>query len=107
MSTASGVQKRSVGKVFILSIVTFGLYGLLVMHKYHQEFEQESQLDPSLSPTIRTVLMIVPLGNFYAIWLFCQDVESLTGESAVKLFVLWFFIIGYWMAMSALSSYAS
>ena len=107
MSAATGVQKRSIVKVLLLSFITFGLYGIYVTHKYHTEFAQESSLNPSMSPVIRTVLMLLGPLALYSMWLFYKDVESLTGESAVKLLVLSFVFVGWIMALSALNDYAS
>jgi len=98
-----GVQKRSVVKVLLLSIVTFGLYWLYVTHQYHTEFAEEPELDPGFSPVVRTVMLLIPPVNLYALWLFYQDVETLTGDSAVKNFVLGFFFVGYYIAMGSLN----
>jgi hypothetical protein len=102
-----GVQQRSVVKVLLLSIITFGLYWLYVTHKYHTEFAEEPELDSGFSPVVRTVMLFIPLVNFYALWLFYQDVETLTGESAVKYFALSFVFIGYYMAIGALNGKAA
>ena len=102
-----GVKQRSVVKVLLLSIITFGLYWLYVTHQYHTEFAEESKLNPGFSPVVRTVMLFIPLANIYALWLFYQDVETLTGKSGVKYFALSLVFVGYYMAIGALNDYAA
>jgi len=102
-----GIQKRSVVKVLLLSIVTFGLYWLYATHQYHTEFAEEPELDPKFSPVVRTVMLLIPPVNLYALWLFYQDVETLTGKSGVKYFALSLVFVGYYMAVGALNDYAA
>ena len=59
MSTdRGGFTARSIGKTFLLFVVTLGFYGLYWIHQLHQELKAETGAD--YNPTVRTIGMIVP-----------------------------------------------
>jgi len=66
------MKHRSPGAVFLLSLITFGIYALVWHVKTKNELNR-------LGATIPTAwLLIVPLANLYWIWCYAQGVEQVT-----------------------------
>lgn len=78
------MKQRSPGAVFILSLVTFGIYSIVWQVKTKNELN-------SLGAKIPTAwLIIVPLANLYWIWKYAEGVEQVSkGEvSAIMVLIL-------------------
>lgn len=68
------MKRRGVAAVVILTIVTFGIYGLVWLVKTKNEMN-------SLGANIPTAwLLIVPLVNIYWIWKYSEGVEKVTNS---------------------------
>ncbi len=83
------MKKRSVASVIILTIVTFGFYGLVWSVKTKNEMNK-------LGASIPTAwLLIVPVANIYWLWKYSEGVEIVTKEklSTIMTFVL-FWLVG-------------
>lgn len=89
MST-DALEERSVAKVILLSVVTFGLY---VPYWYHQVNKQlKSVLDEDFDPTIRLVGFFVPLLNLLLLWKQSQLVERFDDDRGAPVtFLAWLF----------------
>ena len=79
-------KKGSLGKQVLFAILTLGLYGVYWWYNTHQQFDQGTSGD--FSPTMQTVLYIIPLANLYAIWKFSNTADDLLDQSGAVLFVL-------------------
>ncbi len=78
------MKQRSPAAVFLLSLITFGIYALVWEVKTKGELNR-------LGADIPTAwLLIVPLGNLYWIWKYCQGVEKVSNgqTSAVLALIL-------------------
>jgi hypothetical protein len=87
------MKKRNLIAVFVLSMVTFGIYPIVWAVKTKNEMN-------ALGAQIPTAwLIIVPLVNIYWIWKYSEGVEHVTGGemSTVIAFTLQFLlgVIGY------------
>jgi Domain of unknown function (DUF4234) len=78
------MTKRSVAFVIILTLVTFGIYGLVWFVKTKGEMVEAGADIPT------AWLLIVPIANIYWVWKWCGGVEHVTeGRSSQALsFVL-------------------
>ena len=80
------MTKRSVAAVIILTLITFGIYGLVWMVKTKGEMVK-------LGADIPTAwLLIVPIASIYWMWKFAGGVEHVTRgkQSQVMAFILMF-----------------
>jgi hypothetical protein len=68
------MQKRSVGMVLLLSLVTLGIYSIY----WHVKTKQEMVSCGADIPT--AWLLIVPIGNLYWLWKWCGGIEHITRE---------------------------
>ena len=68
------MNKRSVGGVIILSLVTFGIYALI----WHVKTKNEMNQCGADIPT--AFLIIVPIANLYWIWKWCGGIEYISKE---------------------------
>lgn len=80
------MEKRSLGMVFVLTLITFGIYG--IFWQVHTKSEMNAR-----GATIPTAwLMIVPFVNIWWMWKYCEGVEQVTGgklSGVVSFLVLW------------------
>jgi len=61
------LQEVSFGKLFLLNMVTFGIYGLIYIARLHDKLPKERDNDPNFMGTI--LMLIIPFYNlFYGIW---------------------------------------
>lgn len=84
---------RSVGKCFLLLLVSFGLWGFAWL--YHTTKEVSSKVNnPAPNPTTRTLLYIIPIVNLVMIFLAWQDIENYAKAARSESFstVLWFLL---------------
>jgi hypothetical protein len=78
------MQQRSPALVFFLSLITFGIYGLV----WHVKTKNELNRLGAHIPT--AWLLIVPLANLYWVWKYCEGVEQVSNGqiSAVLALIL-------------------
>lgn len=82
------MKKRSLFAVFILSFVTFGIYGIVWLVKTKNEMNSQGAKIPT------AWLLIVPLVNFYWLYKYAEGVEQVTSAklSTVVAFLLQLFL---------------
>lgn len=83
------MKQRSVAAVIVLTLVTFGIYGIVWQVKTKNEMNR-------LGANIPTAwLIIVPIANIYWLWKYCEGVEKVTKQkvSGILAFVL-FWLVG-------------
>ena len=68
------MEKREPIKVIILTIITFGIYGLVWVVKTKEEMNKKGCSIPT------ALWLIVPFLNLYWIWLYAEGVEKETKE---------------------------
>jgi hypothetical protein len=78
------MTKRSPVAVFILPLVTFGIYALVWSVKTKNEMNSKGASIPT------AWLLIVPIANLFWLWKFSKGVETVTrnGLSGVVSFIL-------------------
>lgn len=83
------IKKRSLLVYILLYIVTLGLFGFYWFYVTSQEMVEYKQLNGS--PAAWTLLMFIPLLNFYAEYKYSWAVEALTDRGINKwiMFLLW------------------
>jgi hypothetical protein len=99
------MHKREPLLVFLLSIITFGIYGLV----WYVWTKHEMNRAGAQIPTC--LLLIIPFVNWYWLWKFSGGVEMVTNKemSAGIAFVLVFFLgpIGMAIVQSSLNKVAT
>lgn len=82
------MQKRSVVAVILLTMITFGIYGLVWMVKTKNEMVQRGADIPT------AWLLIVPIASIYWMWKYAGGVEHVTRgkQSQVISFILMFLL---------------
>ena len=82
------MEHRSVGKVILLSLVTFGIYAIVWFFKTTKELNARGAQIPT------PWLMIVPIANLFFLWKYFEQAEHVTGGAVngVLYFVLGFFV---------------
>ncbi|HEY5152840.1 MAG TPA: DUF4234 domain-containing protein, partial [Candidatus Saccharimonadales bacterium] len=83
------MQQRNPAAVFLLSLITFGIYGLV------WEVKTKNELN-ALGAEIPTAwLLIVPFVNLYWLWKYSEGVEKATdGKTSVVLSFVMLFLLG-------------
>jgi|GEM_PF-356322 len=78
------MKQRSPAAVFLLSLITFGIYALV------WEVKTKGELNRMGADIPTAWLLIVPLGNLYWIWKYCVGVEKVSNGqiSAVLALIL-------------------
>lgn len=66
------MQKQNPLSVFLLTLVTFGVYGIVWMARTRGEMVRKGADIPT------TFLIIIPFVNFYYLWKWSQGVEHVT-----------------------------
>jgi len=81
--------------VFFLSLITFGIYGLVWYVKTKNEMNAKGAQIPT------AWLIIVPIANIYWLWKYAQGVELVTSKemSATTAFILIFLLAIIGMAI--------
>jgi Domain of unknown function (DUF4234) len=92
--------------VLILSMVTFGIYGIIWLYKCSEEMKQRGIELPSF------IFVFIPILNLLYLWKFYAGVEQLSkGEvKGVMLFILSFLgplgLVSFWMTQSTFNKVA-
>ena len=66
------MTKRSPAAVFFLPFITFGIYSLVGFVKTKEEMNAKGAKIPT------AWLLLVPLANFYWLWVYAKGVEKVT-----------------------------
>ncbi len=86
----SGVKYRNMWGQVGLTIITIGIY---CIYWFYQTVKEMKGLagDPTVSPGLWTVLMFVPLANFYAMYKYAELFQKISSESLNRwiIFLLW------------------
>lgn len=102
------VKNRNPIFVAILSLVTLGLYYLYWFYSTRTEINELNKTNDS--PILWTILLFVPIVNFYVMWKHYGDLSKATKGSAnaVMLFVLnlILFPVALYMAQVELNKFA-
>ena len=78
------IQNRNIALVYLLMIITFGIYAIYWLVKTKEEIN-------SLGGTIPTAwLIIVPIANIYWVWRYCEDFGKFVKKDDNG--VLWFIL---------------
>ena len=81
------MTKRSPITVVLLTLVTFGIYGLV------WSVQTKNELNRTYNAGIPTAwLLIVPIASLYWLWKWSEGAEKATGMSTVSVFLLWLVI---------------
>ena len=84
------MTRRSVLSVFILSIVTFGIYGLFWMVATKEEMNAQGANIPT------AWLLIIPIANIYFFWRYSEGVEHVSrGRLAAPIGFILLFCTGF------------
>jgi hypothetical protein len=93
------MENRSLVTVFLLTFVTFGIYGIY----WHVKTKGEMNARGAEIPT--AWLLIVPFVNIWWLWKYCEGVEHVTGgklSTVTAFLVLWLLgFIGMLIAQDA------
>jgi len=81
------MTQRSPVVVFLLTCVTFGIYGIYWLVSTKNEMNQRFNTG---IPT--GWLLIVPIANLFWLWKWSQGVEKATGFGAAVCFILYLFV---------------
>jgi hypothetical protein len=89
------MEKRSPIAVFLLPLVTFGIYGLVWFYKTKEEMVSKGAEIPTF------ILVFIPIISLFWLWKYCLGVEKVTGgeTSAAVAFLLLFFLGTIGMAL--------
>ena len=83
------MQQRSVVMVIILTLITFGIYGLIWYVKTKDEMVQQGADIPS------AILIIIPIANIYWMWKWAGGVEHVTrGKQTQVIAFILVFVLG-------------
>jgi len=83
------MQRRSVAMVFVLTLITFGIYGLIWMVKTKNEMNAQGANIPT------AWLIIVPVVQYWWMWKYAGGVEHVTrGKTSQVIAFILIFILG-------------
>ncbi len=86
-------KQRKAGIVLLLSIITFGIYGIVWLVKTTKELRHNTETAPKPSTLW---LFLIPVVNFVVpfiyFWKYSAAINELTGFSKGGLFALWIFL---------------
>ncbi|MEK7602751.1 MAG: DUF4234 domain-containing protein [Patescibacteria group bacterium] len=99
------MKKRSVVGVFLLTLITFGIYGIVWNVKTKGEMVKLGADIPT------SWLIIVPIANIYWLWKYCVGVEKVTNgktSGALAFILLWLLgVIGMMVIQSEFNNLAA
>lgn len=100
------MKRRSPATPLLLSLITFGIYGLVWFVKTKGEMNQSGESTPT------AWLLIVPFVNFYWLWKYAVGVEGVTKNGMSKgaafvLLLLLLSVIGAIFVQSAFNKVAT
>ena len=82
------IKHRNVLAQLVLYIITFGIYGIYWFYVTSSEMVEYKKLGGS--PGLWTVLLFIPVLNFYSYWKYSECVDALTDGrlNALLMFIL-------------------
>jgi hypothetical protein len=85
-----GVKYRNMMGQIGLFIITLGIYGIYWFYVTSTEMKYLAK-DQSASPALWTVLLFIPLANFYSIYKYSEIYQKVSSDSLNMwiLFLLW------------------
>lgn len=86
------IKRRSLLFQFIVYILTFGLYSF---YWYYSTLDEMSRFNGKRTePLLWTILMFIPLLNFFAMWRHAGESSTISAGNypAILLWVLWIFV---------------
>lgn len=86
------MKQRSPALVIVLTLITFGIYGLVWTVSTKEELNSSGAEIPT------AWLLIVPIANIFWLWKYAQGVETVTKQSAPTAFLL-MFLLGPWFGI--------
>lgn len=102
------VKNRNPLLVIVFSLVTLGLYALYWYYSTKQEMDSLNGEQPS--GFMFLIMMLIPIVNFYALWLYCSSAEKATkgAQGKVLLFILslFFFPATQYLVQNELNKFA-
>jgi hypothetical protein len=81
-STRAAMTQRSPISVFLLPLITFGIYSIVWCVKTRGELISNGAVIPT------SWLLIVPVANIYYLWVLAAGIEKVTRSSAMENFIL-------------------
>lgn len=86
------VKYRNMGIQILLVVITFGLYILYWFYQTATELKAVVK-DAEASPTLWTILLLIPIVNIYSYYKYSELYEKVCTEKINKwiLFILWIF----------------
>lgn len=95
---------RSVGRCFLLLLVSFGLWGFAWI--YHTADEVSPAADQDASPVWRTIGFAIPIVNLVVLFLSWRDVGNFLKKHGAKDFhVILFFLLTIFIPFAAIFTY--
>ena len=84
------VKRRDMLMQVVIFCLTFGIYGVYWFYQTTVEMKALAK-DPDVSPALWTVLLFVPLVNFYAHYKYSELFEDVSEDGLNQwiLFILW------------------
>jgi hypothetical protein len=102
------VKKRNPLFVVVVSFFTAYIYGLYWFYKTRGELNELT--NGKTSPLLWTIGLFIPFVNLYALWRYCEDVETVSNKAKGKvlLFLAWiiFLPIAQWLTQEELNKLA-
>lgn len=90
------MKNRSVPMVIILSLVTFGIYGLIWYHQTRQELLEKKVVEKIMSPWLVLIPFVGPILFLVFLWQYSGAVEKVTnGKYSSGVAFLMLFLIGF------------
>ncbi len=97
---------RSVGKCILLTLVSFGLWSFAWI--YHTAKEVSPAAGEESSPALRTFGWVIPIVNYFVLWLSWRDVENFLKKNDSRDFPLVvYFILTILIPFVAIFTYIS
>ncbi len=95
---------RSVGKCFLLLLVSFGIWGFAWI--YHTAAEVSPEAGEKSSPIWRTIGFTIPIVNLVVLFLSWRDIDNFLKKHGAKDFhVVLFFVLTIFIPFAAIFTY--
>jgi hypothetical protein len=87
------VKNRNPLFVIVASVLTFFIYAIYWFYSTRNELNELT--GSKTSALLWTIGLFVPLVNFYVIWKYCEDVETISKKTRDKvvLFLAWLVLV--------------
>lgn len=98
VTNASAFEQKSLGKQVLFTIITLGFYPLYWFFSTMDQLNNGT--NQSLSPALYTLLLFIPIANFFSMWKLSSAAEAVSDQSGMILFLLFIFfppLSWYWV----------